>query len=103
MKWPKFLFFHILFVFACLSINAQEKIKTQSIFRDSLDNAYDMSNWLINKKGVLIIPTVITEPAVGYGIAGGGLFFHSSYSEKLGPPSISGVLGVYTQNGTWAA
>jgi len=95
----------LLFVLLSLAVNvsSQDKTKKQSIFRDSLDNAYDMSTWLINKKGVLIIPTVITEPAVGYGIAGGGLFFHSSYSEKLGPPSISGVLGAYTQNGTWAA
>jgi hypothetical protein len=95
------LVFFLLFFF--LNINAQEKTKSHSIFRDSLDNAYDMSDWLINKKGVLVVPTVITEPAVGYGIAGAALFFHSSYSEKLGPPSISGVLGGITQNGTWAA
>jgi hypothetical protein len=103
MKWYKSLFFQVLFVFTCLNINAQEKTKFLSIFRDSLDNAYDMSNFLINKKGILIVPSLITEPAVGYGIAGAALFFHSSYSEKLGPPSISGVLGAYTQNGTWAA
>jgi hypothetical protein len=36
---------------------------------------------------------LITEPAVGYGIAGAALFFHSSYSEKKGPPSLSGVMG----------
>jgi hypothetical protein len=72
------------------------------IFRDSLDNALDMSNWLIEKRGVLLVPTVITEPAVGYGAAVAALYFHSSYSEKNGPPSISGVFGGYTQNGTWA-
>lgn len=95
----------LFFVLISLSANisSQDKIKKQAIFRDSLDNAYDMSNWLINKKGVLIVPTIITEPAVGYGVAGAALFFHSSYSEKLGPPSISGVLGGVTQNGTWAA
>ena len=73
-----------------------------SSFRDSLDNKIDISDWLVNKKGVLLMPTFITEPAVGYGGALAALYFHSSYSAK-GPPSISGVLGAYTQNGTWAA
>ncbi len=49
------------------------------------------------------MPTLITEPAVDYGIAMAALFFHSSYSEKKGPPSISGVMGGATLNGTWAA
>ena len=87
----------------CFNIGAQEKARKISVFRDSTDNAIDMSNWLINKKGVLLVPTIITEPAVDYGIAGAVLFFHSSYSEKKGPPSISGVLGGATLNGTWMA
>jgi hypothetical protein len=96
----------LLAVFLLVSffnLDAQEKKKSFSIFRDSLDNAYDMSDYLINKKGIMIVPTVITEPAVGYGIAGAAMFFHSSYSQKKGPPSISGVMGGGTQNGTWAA
>ena len=84
-------------------INAQEGKRKISIFRDSLDNAYDVSNWLINKKGVLVMPTIITEPAVDYGAAAAVLYFHSSYSEKHGPPSISGVMGGGTLNGTWVA
>jgi hypothetical protein len=82
---------------------AQEKKERFSAFRDTTDGAFDISNWLINKKGLLIIPTIITEPAVGYGIGGAAVFFHSSYSAKKGPPSMSGVLGGVTQNGTWAA
>jgi hypothetical protein len=82
---------------------AQAKTKQISAFRDSLDGAYDMSDWLVNKKGILVVPTIITEPAVDYGIAGAALYFHSSYSEKKGPPSISGVMGGGTLNGTWAA
>ena len=74
-----------------------------SAFHDSTDGALDISDWLINKKGILIIPTIITEPAVGYGIGGAAIYFHSSYSAKKGPPSMSGVLGGATQNGTWAA
>ena len=89
-------------LFLCLNLNAQEKKKFLSTFRDSLDNKIDLSDWLVNKKGVLLMPTLITEPAVGYGVALSALYFHSSYSAKKGPPSISGVFGAYTQNGTWA-
>ena len=92
-----------LFLALCLSLNAQEKTKPLSSFRDSIDHAIDISDWLVNKKGVLIVPTLITEPAVGYGIGGAGVFFHSSYSEKNGPPSMTGVMGGATLNGTWAA
>jgi hypothetical protein len=96
------LFIGVLLFLAC-NLDAQEKKKPLSAFRDSVDNAIDLSNWLVNKKGVLVIPTIITEPAVGYGAAAGAIYFHSSYSEKKGPPSISGVLGGLTQNGTWGA
>ena len=88
---------------ACLPLVAQEKTAKVSIFRDSVDHALDISDWLIDMKGVLVIPTLITEPAVGYGLAAAAVFFHSSYSEKNGPPSMSGMLGGYTQNGTWMA
>ena len=35
-----------------------------------LDHAFDISNWLGSKKGFLVVPSIITEPAVGYGLAG---------------------------------
>jgi hypothetical protein len=92
----------VLLIFTCLNITAQENKKSFSSFRDSLDNSLDISDWLVNKKGVLVVPSVITEPAVGYGIAMAALYFHSSYSIKEGPPSISGTFGALTQNGTWA-
>jgi hypothetical protein len=72
-------------------------------FRDSTDNAIDMSDWLLNKKGFLLVPTIITEPAVGYGGAAAGIYFHSSYADRKAPPSMSGVFGMYTENGTWGA
>ena len=59
----------LILLFPVCILNAQENKKSHSIFRDSLDNAYDMSDWLVNKKGVLLVPTIITEPAVGYGAA----------------------------------
>jgi hypothetical protein len=91
-----------IFLFiSCLIVSGQEKREKISVFRDSTDHAIDISDWLVNKKGVLILPTIITEPAIGYGAAVAALYFHSSYSEKKGPPSITGVVGAYTQNGTW--
>ncbi len=97
-------FFLMLFILILsLTNNAQESKKPFSAFRDSLDNAIDISNFLLNKKGFLLVPSIITEPAVGYGVVGAAIYFHSSYSAKHGPPSITGVLGGGTQNGTWMA
>jgi hypothetical protein len=93
----------ILITFSHTIISAQESVKKISVFRDSTDNAYDMSDWLLSKKGFLLVPTIITEPAVGYGAAAAAIYFHSSYSAKSGPPSMTGVLGGGTQNGTWMA
>lgn len=93
----------VLFLGVCLGpgIQAQEKPKIRASFRDSTDGAFDMSNWLLHHKGFLLVPTVITEPAIGYGVAGAVVFFHSSYSEKKGPPSMSGALGGWTESDTW--
>jgi hypothetical protein len=100
-------YFTLILISIIIMINteilAQDQVKKISAFRDSTDNAYDISTWLINKKGILLVPTIITEPATGYGAALGAVYFHSSYSEKNGPPSMSGVFGGATQNGTWMA
>jgi hypothetical protein len=74
---------------------------------------FDTSDWLLEQRGFLPVPVVITEPAVGFGAGAALLFFHKSESqvridedtkpEELLPPSISGVLGLGTENGTWAA
>jgi hypothetical protein len=97
------LFLIIIPSFSSDLMGQEKKGGFLSAFHDSTDGALDISDWLINKKGLLVIPTIITEPAVGYGIGGAAIYFHSSYSAKKGPPSMSGVLGAVTQNGTWAA
>ncbi len=97
------ILFLLFIVFFSANVNAQESRKLFSVFRDSLDHAIDISDFLLNKKGFLIVPTIITEPAVGYGALGAAIYFHSSYSAKKGPPSMTGVLGGGTQNGTWMA
>jgi hypothetical protein len=85
------------------NVSAQDKPEKISAFRDSTDHAYDISDWLMKKQGFLLVPVLITEPAVGYGAAAAAVVFHSSYSEKKGPPSMTGVIGGGTENGTWAA
>jgi hypothetical protein len=95
----------LIFLAVCiLSLPGKAQKKgLMSAFKDSTDGALDISDWLVSKKGFLLIPTLITEPAVGYGIGGAAVFFHDSYSAKKGPPSMTGVLGGITENGTWAA
>jgi hypothetical protein len=92
-----------LIVLLELNVQAQEKPRSSSPFRDSEDNAIDLSEWLLTRKGFLLIPTIITEPSVGFGGAGALVFYHSSYTEKHGPPSMTGVIGGGTVNGTWMA
>lgn len=94
------IFFTSVFVLALVLAGFGQK---QSVFRDSTDNAFDVSDFLITKKGLMPVPMLITEPSVGYGGAMVLLYFHDSYENKKSPPSMSGVLGGGTENGTWMA
>ncbi len=77
-------------------------------FIDPQDGRLDLSEWLLDHKGFLPVPIVITEPAVGYG---GGLalvFFSQSLREAashaneghVAPPDVFGVAGAATENGS---
>ena len=70
---------------------------------------------LATAHGFLPIFSLVTEPAVGYGIAGGAAFFHRKEGwtledareafrtgQRQSPPSISAPVGLYTLNGSWA-
>lgn len=84
-------------------------------FIDPKDGALDASNWVVDRKGFLPIPLIITEPAVGFGLGAGLVFFHESKDTKEEkqeekpdedemlslPPSISAVVGGYTENDSW--
>ncbi len=84
-------------------LQAQEKQKIP--LRDSLDGAVDMSYFLASVYGFLPFVMPVTEPAVGYGIAGGPIFIHRDIEAlKRGvadPPSLTVVGGMYTENGSW--
>ncbi len=80
-------------------------------FKDSLDGAFDVSDFLINIHGFLPVPTLVTEPALG-GIGGFlGLVFMQPPKERVtfnkrghpAPvrPTITGIGGFYTANKSW--
>jgi len=90
-----------------------EKPASSLSFFDPEDGMLDMSDFLLNHKGALPVPTIITEPAVGYGLGLGLLFFSESVAESAAkakeagkgpaPPNITAIGGLYTENGTWGA
>jgi hypothetical protein len=84
----------------------------RSVFIDPEDGYVDASEWLLDKKGFLPVPIVITEPAVGYGGGFAFLFFRESLREvaeaskekaHVTPPDIFGGALAATENGTKAA
>jgi hypothetical protein len=75
-------------------------------FLDPGDGQFDLSWFLEKPRGFLPVPIVVTEPAVGYGGGGVGLFLRprkDAGDEGWARPDISALGGIATQNGTWAA
>ena len=82
-------------------------------FTDPEDGAFDMSDYLLNRKGVFPVPIVITEPAVGYGGGVMLLYFSESLAESgrrakesgetMTPPNVTGVGALGTENGSRGA
>src|SRR5262245_1703735 len=80
-------------------------------FVDPEDGAFDVSEWVLDRQGFLLVPIVITEPAVGYGGGATLLFFRESLREAVAhsqhtratPPDIYVAAGAATENGTWLA
>ena len=79
-------------------------------FTDPEDGAFDASEWLVDRKGFLPVPMLITEPAIGYGAGAALLFVRNSIRESneqakekgghLTPPDLFGVAFAGTENGT---
>jgi len=73
------------------------------LFVSEEDGNFDISAFLSTKFGFLPIPVVVTEPAIGYGGGLNLMFLHDSLASSMtrkSPPSISGVVGVATENNT---
>lgn len=109
---------HIVFlIFICFGLTQLRAQSMRKMFIDTTDNAVDISKWLGAVTGFVPMVMPITEPAVGYGAAAGLIFFHPNEFRRAAkegrlndpqfenisptPPSITGVGGGYTENGTW--
>lgn len=88
--------------------------KKKLTFRDSLDHAFDVSDWLIDAHGFIPVPYIITEPSLGnFGLAIAPIFLSpkTPYIDSVGnkrritpvPPDITGGAIFYTLNNTWGA
>ena len=102
----------ILVYFLCLttflSYGQEEKGKFsfKGQFKDSSDNAFDISQWLSQVYGIVPVVGLITEPATGYGAVFGLVHLSKkrgrNFEGKPMPPDVSVLAGAYTENKTWA-
>lgn len=84
----------------------------RGMFRDSEDGRFDMSRWLLEHRGFLPVPIIITDPAVGNGGGVALAFFHAPASTaapegegttpKMPTPDIYGGGAMRTENGSEA-
>jgi hypothetical protein len=79
-------------------------------FTDPEDGKFDMSDVLLSHRGVLPVPAIVTEPAVGYGLGLGLLYFSmprhdpnapESDARSSAPPNITGLGGFATGTHSW--
>lgn len=59
-------------------------------FIDRDDGHLDVSEWLVDRKGFLAMPIVVTEPAVGYGAGVALMFVRNSMRESAASDKGSG-------------
>ena len=83
---------------------SQEKYKVS--LKDTLDNAFDLSDYVIHMHGFVPYPVIISEPALG-GFGGAMAFVFMSPKKSMKGddqfrfPDVTGVAGMYTLNNTW--
>jgi len=78
----------------------------QQVLRDTLDGALDASHYLVNMKGFVPLPIIISEPALGNFGGALALIFITPHknlkdSSRYNFPDITGVAGFYTLNNSW--
>jgi len=111
MNTKKFFLCFLSGIFFFLSLSAQKRKKNISL-KDSLDQAFDLSDYIIDAKGFVPIPYITTEPALGgFGIAIIPVFINKNLpyidsvkgTVRVTPvaPNITGGALVYTANNTW--
>ena len=78
-------------------------------FIDPETGEFDTSDWLLEHHGILPVPIIISDPAVGYGLGVAGAYFHrrkggddlDEDGVPLVPPSVSALAAAYTENDSW--
>ncbi len=97
----------LIFFVSTALVHSVKSQKIKKHFIDSTDHALDVSGFLNTEAGFLPVPITITEPALGFGLGLGAVFFHKSKSTPSGkskgqlPPIMTAAAGAYTSNGTW--
>ena len=98
----------LLLCMFCISISyAQEKQENRGkMMKDTLDGKLDLSNYIIKLHGLVPIPFIITQPALGsFGLGVAPLLITpkkrpEGYKGYI-PPDITAAFGMYTANNTW--
>lgn len=89
-----------------VNIGRSTRADKKAIMKDTLDGKLDFSRFLIDAKGFIPVPIIITEPALGsFGALLAPMFLtpkklppgHKGYV----PPDITAGLAMYTVNGSW--
>jgi hypothetical protein len=80
--------------------------KKKISLKDTLDNALDFSDYLINMHGFVPWPVIISEPSLGnFGLALALVFISPKKSaaktEQFRFPDITGIAGMWTLNNSW--
>lgn len=78
----KFIKWAVLIAVLLTSYDKAEAQTKKGTFRDTIDNAFDISKFLLELNGFLPIISPITEPAVGYGTIGVGVYFISKEEQQ---------------------
>lgn len=85
----------------------EKRKEDEDLFHDE-EGTFDVSKFLDSKIGFFPIAMPITEPAVGFGLAGGLMFFHTRPKvvhtpdgDRILPPIATFVGGMGTENGSW--
>lgn len=94
----------LLILLTCLNdVTAQKK---KGIFKDTLDGAFDISEYMYDLHGFLPVISPITEPTVGFGGTLAGVFFipkKEKDTTRFQMPDMVALAGGLTENDTWFA
>ncbi|NSL54615.1 glyceraldehyde-3-phosphate dehydrogenase [Uliginosibacterium sp. IMCC34675] len=95
---------------ASLVLAASQVHAENGRFSDPEDGRFDMSEHLLTYQGMLPVPIIVTEPAVGFGVGLAALYFDESIADasnkslaetgRRAPPNVSAFGGFKTENGT---